>query len=266
MPHGPVALDPGPVSDDTQLTLATCEAITRSRGRVQPSAIAARFAHWWVEGRITGIGVSTLVALEGLASGRDWKVVGNRGEMAAGNGAAMRIAPLAFVLDPAREHRRVGDVARITHANEEATAAALAVAQSVRLATQGRWRGGAAHLAVVAEALPVTQVRQRLLALSRIPLDQSIPAVAARHGTSGWCVESVPLALLGATRYESRGFLKVIEALIRAGGDTDTTASMAGQIVGTAVGADLLPRMVRDIPGYDEIDRIATELANVLFR
>ena len=43
------------VTDDTQLTMATCEAIIQQR-RVEPDAIAERFVHWYRQRRISGIG------------------------------------------------------------------------------------------------------------------------------------------------------------------------------------------------------------------
>ena len=47
------------VTDDTQLTIAMCEAIV-DEGNAEPEAIAARFLHWFRRGKIIGIGSSTL--------------------------------------------------------------------------------------------------------------------------------------------------------------------------------------------------------------
>src|SRR5215475_8879071 len=87
------------ISDDTQLTLATCESIIEI-GEVSPKHIADRFVQWFRDRRITGMGASTLKALRDLDAGQHWALAGAKGERAAGNGAAMRIAPLAFCLDP----------------------------------------------------------------------------------------------------------------------------------------------------------------------
>ena len=107
------------LSDDTQLTLATCAAIRSARG-VSPAAIAAGFTASFKAGRIRGIGASTYSALNYLAAGGHWATAGRKGEMAAGNGAAMRIAPLAFLCDPASPKDRtiLRDVCRITHKGE----------------------------------------------------------------------------------------------------------------------------------------------------
>jgi ADP-ribosylglycohydrolase len=87
------------ISDDTQLTLATCESISKTQS-VDPQSISETFADWHRSARFTGLGVSTYKALSELCIGGHWALVGRSGERAAGNGAAMRIAPLAFALTP----------------------------------------------------------------------------------------------------------------------------------------------------------------------
>jgi ADP-ribosylglycohydrolase len=109
------------LSDDTQLSLATCEAISDC-GAVDPEIIAATFTTWFKDSRLSGLGASTFKALSELSHGGHWALVGRKGEMAAGNGAAMRVAPLAFCLDSEDRVRRarIRDICRITHHNEEA--------------------------------------------------------------------------------------------------------------------------------------------------
>jgi len=77
------------VSDDTQLTLATCESIIE-RGCVDPESLASHFLEWFVQGRISGMGSSTLKAMRDLSAGVHWALAGSRGEYAAGSGAATR--------------------------------------------------------------------------------------------------------------------------------------------------------------------------------
>src|SRR6185436_13089038 len=138
-------------------------------------------------------------ALRDLEAGSHWALSGARGERAAGNGAAMRIAPLALVLDPDQPAQRqtLRDVCRITHHNDEAWAGALAVTCAVRFAIRPGY-DFAALLTDVADRLPDSRVRDRLRALSA--LDGSITPRQAgeRWGRSGFVAESVPLALLAA--------------------------------------------------------------------
>jgi ADP-ribosylglycohydrolase len=127
-PFAELVRGPWSVTDDTQLTLATCEAITATR-TVDPEMIAASMLRWYQRGQVTRVGSSTLKALRDLKAGIHWALTGRQGERAAGNGAAMRIAPLAFVLDASlpESRRTIRDVCRITHRSDEAYAGALAV-------------------------------------------------------------------------------------------------------------------------------------------
>jgi ADP-ribosyl-[dinitrogen reductase] hydrolase len=166
LPREAPAFSPvGRLSDDTQMTLATCESIIK-RGAVEPANIAGSLLSWFEAGRIHGLGASTMKALRDLQAGAHWALAGAKGERAAGNGAAMRVAPLAFLLDPIVTADRVliRDVARITHHHDEAHVGALAVLVAIRLMVFGIWEPeDASLLEVVASLLPDSQVRDRLL-------------------------------------------------------------------------------------------------------
>lgn len=63
------------LTDDTQLTLATCEALTEG-GTPDPARIAASFLRWFRARRLTGVGASTLKALRDLEVGTHWGQAG----------------------------------------------------------------------------------------------------------------------------------------------------------------------------------------------
>jgi ADP-ribosylglycohydrolase len=240
------------VTDDTQLTLATCEALLESRS-VDPASIATRFTVWFRDRRVHGLGASTTKALRDLVAGAHWALAGAKGDRAAGNGAAMRVAPLAFMLDPADETARrvLRDVSRITHHNDEAYAGALAVVNAVRFAATPGFPM-IQLLEEVAAALPDSLVRDRLLKYSSFGEDVQPADIGETWGSSGFVADSIPLALFAARAIGRRNFTEVVGSAIRAGGDTDTIGSVAGQVAGTAVGLsglseDLLARL-RDLP------------------
>ena len=273
---GPFEGQPGPVrfrepenwsiSDDSQLTLATCEAITQAK-TVSPEQIADHFLQWYRARRITGVGASTLKALRDLDAGQHWALAGAKGEMTAGNGAAMRIAPLAFCLDPEddEDRRLIRDVCRITHHNEEAYVGALAILTAVRAVAFGD-AAPSDLLETVLSKLPDSRVRDRIRDLSSLH-DASITDVAAQFGSSGYVVESVPLSLYAARSIDRYPFDEILRMIIEAGGDTDTNASITGQIVGTWIGASQIPeRLIHSLPNVNNIDRIATDFAAVLVR
>ena len=242
----PIRIEPHTVlrvSDDTQLTLATCQAIVDS-GHLEPGRIATEFAVWFRQRRLRGLGASTLKALQELAAGGHWAPVGRKGEMAAGNGAATRIAPLAFLLEPCDHASRqtIRDICRITHHHDEAYCGALAVLIAISLAYSGAWEGGTGMLCEVAAHLPNSAVRDRLNQLSSDFNHASLADVGRHRGATGYVIESVPLALAAAERVGALGFAEVIEQVIMIGGDTDSIAAMAGQICGTYLGHQGLPQ------------------------
>jgi ADP-ribosyl-[dinitrogen reductase] hydrolase len=254
------------ISDDTQLTLATCEAISKNK-RVDPQGISETFAAWHRSARFTGLGASTYKALSELCIGGHWALVGRRGERAAGNGAAMRIAPLAFCLDPKDPTARtvIRDICRITHHHDEAYVGALAVVMAIREGLNGNWQGESNLLPLVIDHLPDSSVRDRLSELTRVNDSVSLKELASQLGASGYVVESVPLALYASQRLKKLGFAKLMEELILAGGDTDTIASIAGQITGAIIGQDGLPEEWKaKLPDREMILSIAQKFASIV--
>ena len=246
------------LSDDTQLTLATCESIIE-QGEMVPEALAQKFVEWHRKGKLSGLGASTLQAIKGLTHGGHWWLVGRKGEYAAGNGAAMRIAPLGF-LKQVLTRDKIRDVCRITHHNDEAYAGALAVVVAIQLLlAEGRSKGEI-WLRKIAQSLPDTNTRDRIIEMSEISDRWTIPEACNKFGNSGYVVESVPVALLGVVKSWEMGFEAAIESIISCGGDADTNASIMGQVAGSELGYSSLPdNMVAEIEkiaGYIEIQNI----------
>jgi ADP-ribosyl-[dinitrogen reductase] hydrolase len=243
------------LSDDTQLTLATCESIADA-GRIDPAHLASTFRRWFEDGRFTGLGSSTLKALRDLQAGAHWALSGARGEMAAGNGGAMRIAPLAFVSGADRVAIR--DVVRITHHSDEAYIGALAVVEAIR----GAWPTTLPDLLhSLVEQLPDSRVRDRMVCVAEVTRCAGLPAVAAL-GTSGYVVDTVPLSLAAAWHMVDGSFSDVVDELTRIGGDVDTIASIAGQVAGVRLGTAALPAALLDgLTDRDLVERIGDRFA-----
>src|SRR6185312_6344313 len=128
------------ITDDTQLTLATCESIIETKS-ISPKNISMKFLEWFNGRKLTGLGSSTLKALRDLQVGAHWGLSGRSGEYAAGNGAAMRIAPLAFFLSLSDHRTVIRDVCYITHKNEEAYIGALSVLYAIKANLSAQWSG-----------------------------------------------------------------------------------------------------------------------------
>lgn len=246
------------LSDDTQLTIATCEAILDCSG-VHPEAIAASFLRWYRRRAVTGMGSSTLKALRDLDAGAHWALSGARGEMSAGNGAAMRVAPLAFVLDPSASEDRttIRDVCRITHHNDEAYLGAVAVLTAIR----GELNDPD-FFQVVASSLPDCRVRDRLLDFSSIPPRADLQSVAEIHGSSGFVAQTVPLALLVAQRMLATELSTVMRDAAAVSEDADTICAIACQVAGAHLGLSKLPANLVSLGPVAAVRPVAERYAN----
>ena len=229
------------ITDDTQLTLATCEAL--SGKNFSPDVLSAYFVKYHKERKLTGLGASTLKAILELEMGGHWSQVGRVGEYAAGNGAAMRIAPFAFFDKISREDIR--NSCRITHRNDEAYTGALTVVLSIKAILNNEWSGDNNLFDILIPQLPDTSVRDRFIEINSAAKHASIHDIA-KLGTSGYVVNSVPFAIFAASQITKLGITKMFQAIIEAGGDTDTNASIAGQIAGSLIGLKNIPRELSD--------------------
>lgn len=183
---------------------------------------------------------------------RSWALAGARGEKAAGNGAAMRIAPLAFVLNAHEpSHRRmIRDVCWITHHSDEAYIGSLAVLAAIQWRT---WPPEPQFFENLAGLLPDSRVRDRLSEYSEISRDTPLSLVAKRFGCSGYVVETVPLAIFGAICMAVHGFEAALDEIAHTGGDVDTIGSLAGQVAGSHLGRSRLPEHLVGLASVEEI-------------
>lgn len=250
------------LSDDTQLTLATCEALAEKN--YSPQILAGYFLQYYKQNKLRGIGASTLKAIVDLQAGIHWTQSGRSGEFAAGNGVAMRIAPFAFF--PFISKEDIYDATRITHRNDEAYAGALAVYLSIKAILEKKWNGYNSLIEIAIPQLPDTNVRDRLITINNSNIANITEA--AKLGNSGYVVDSVPLAIYAASQSPNIGMIKMFEEIIQAGGDTDTNASIAGQIAGCLAGIKNIPntlaKKLQHMPDYFWMKGITDKTKNAL--
>lgn len=78
-------------------------------------------------------------------------------------------------------------------------------------------------------------------------------------------VDSVPLAIYAARSTESTPLFDVLRNAIEAGGDTDTIASMTGQIAGAWLRGSRIPRELIDLlPNATYIERFTDQFCATL--
>lgn len=248
----------GMVSDDTEHACMTAQALMASAG--EPEAFLRSLA-WrlrgWLLGLPAGVGFATLRAILKLWIG----IPPTRsGVYSAGNGAAMRSAILGVCSgdDPARLRELVRASTRLTHTDPKAELSALAVAVAAHVSSVHAARPAdvPAYLAALLplcepfapDALPEFNrlLEQVASAVTRAISTEAFAAeLGLRRGVSGYIYHTLPVAL-HAWLTHPRDFREAVLAVIRCGGDTDTTAAIVGGIVGAGVGKAGIPQAWRD--------------------
>jgi ADP-ribosylglycohydrolase len=237
----------GMVSDDTEHTCMVAQALIASGG--EPDAFGRQLARrfrWWLLGLPAGIGWATLRAILKL-----WCGFGptRSGVFSAGNGPAMRSAILGAAIDDLAPLRALVRAAtRITHSNPKAEFGALAVALAARHARRQASADGAGYLDELRSALPGGAAAEFLplmaAAVASASAGESTAAFTEargwRRGVSGYVFRTVPAAVQAWLRHP-RDFRAGVSAVIRCGGDTDTTAAIVGGVIGSAVGKAGIP-------------------------
>ncbi|UTX49632.1 ADP-ribosylglycohydrolase family protein [Chryseobacterium sp. MA9] len=243
------------ITDDTQMTLATCEVL--SEGSFTPENLINKFIEYYRSNKLTGIGASTLKAILDTEAGIHWNQAGRIGEFAAGNGGAMRIAPFAFFSEITRQD--IYEACKITHRNDEAFSGALAVFLSIKAILNSDWNGSNNLFDIIIPEIPDTNVRDRLIEINSTGNNSSISEIS-KLGNNGYVVNSVPFAIYCSTKIIDLGLEEMFKQIISSGGDTDTNASIAGQIAGTLIGTENIPYelilKLKKLPYYKWITQI----------
>lgn len=249
-------------TDDTKMAVALAGSIVNSGG-FNPKQTAKKYLEWYKSGDLRGIGNVTQQSLLNLQSGASWKNSGIKADWAAGNGTAMRVAPIGLLdmnnLEKLRQDAR--DDAVITHNNHEAINGSLAVAFAVaRLA-----KGDLDLDYLINETVDFIEPSEVLLRLeiAQKLLEQGASAEysLADIGTGGYVVETVASSFFcfmsSPGSYETAVFNAV-----RGGNDTDTTAAITGALSGTYLGFEGIPLKWRE----EVEDALAIEeLANSIY-
>jgi ADP-ribosylglycohydrolase len=260
-PRLPLPLGAGQWTDDTQMMMDVTRSILRV-GRVDGEDIAREFvADHESEGiRFSGFGVT--YSLKRLRKGIPWDRSGLDDEMSAGNGAAMRIAPVGLWdhvnLGRLREDVRVASIS--THRHPEAVAGALAVAYMVACGASERLDSekiiDQTRTYIGACAVADNLARARELLEQGVETEQALRVL----GTTGYVVHTVASATFCFLKTPGDFERSVIEAVM-GGDDADTTAAVAGAISGAYNGEAAIPqRWCEGVERGDEIRSMAHRL------
>ncbi|MBV6757758.1 ADP-ribosylglycohydrolase family protein [Rhodococcus opacus] len=255
---------PGEWTDDTSMAVAIAEVaasgvdIGRGDGL---DAVAAQFVRW-IDSNPPDVGNQTravLSARDGSATAmqeRARSITGRKG----GNGSLMRTAPVALAyLDDADACAEAAyQIGALTHDDQRAGEACRLWSRAIRHAVLfGTFDGVRGYL----KGAPA-EVGEYWGPL----LDQAERGTPADFPKNGWVVHALQTAwwaISGADDSGPHHLRLALERAVRAGNDTDTTAAIAGGLLGARWGASAVPdgwrRILHGWPGYsaDDLERLA---------
>lgn len=262
---------PGTWSDDGALLLCSVEALCGAWDleRMAEGFVAWRKrGHWAAHGKVFDIGATTAAALDLLATGCPPELAGGQGVDTNGNGSLMRILPVALRCaqeDDATVVERAMEVSSLTHGHVRSK---LACAFFCLLAKR--------LLAGCPAAEAYADVCRRFEAVMAIYPGEG-PAFARILGghlggqprdeirSGGYVIDTLAAAVWCLLR--ERDFGSTVLAAVNLGGDTDTTACVAGGLAGCLYGRAAIPaEWVEALPQSKRLAELTESFATVCTR
>ena len=246
---GAFGWSPGEWTDDTQMALAILGVL--ATGSTDTGEVEAAFRRWYASGP-ADVGNQTRAVLS--RPGTLTQVARRRYEAqpasSAGNGSLMRTGPVALAHpgDPAAVATLARELSALTHADPDCLDAcvlwSVAIYHTIHHApASDRQWDWAEPLRVALDQLNPTH-RSRWAAL----IDEATGAQPTDFPKNGWVVHAFQAALAAISSTPvpegdaaARHLQHALEHAVRAGGDTDTVAAIAGSMLGARWGATAIP-------------------------
>ena len=235
----------GRVTDDTDMSLCIARAIDAAGGW-DLRGVADRFVAWMRAGPID-VGSTVRKGIRRYML--DGTLEGPPNDGDAGNGAAMRMVPVALATlgDPVFLERCAVEQARITHHHPLSDAACAHLGELLHLAILGR---GKPRLRRASDEL-----------VARLPKFAFEPY---RGLATGYVVDTLQTVLHAF--FTTGGLEECVVTAVNRGADADTTGAIAGAIAGAYYGPEQLPtRWLRrlDPAVREEIERLSERLVEL---
>jgi len=273
----------GSITDDTQMTLFTAEALIRGKHRFLDQGLASAsgmarpsYLRWLAtQGETVGADVKTgwLVTVPGLHARRapcntclSALLAGGHGTPAnprndsKGCGGVMRIAPVGLALD--EPFRTASEFAAVTHGHPTGHLAAAYLAQLVRELSRGAdLRDAALHATRPLHAAKGSEETLRAVKGALLLATHARGTAEEVESLGGGWVAEEALAIGLFCALVARDFEHGVLLAANHGGDSDSTGSIAGNLLGLLVGEEGIPdRWLRRLELRDVITRVADDL------
>jgi ADP-ribosylglycohydrolase len=227
---------PGTWSDDGAQALCLLASLLAKDG-LDLDDFSRRLVNWadWgylaVDGQVFDIGVQTAQAMASLREGVGPATAGPNGEFANGNGALMRVLPLAL-------WHRGSDTELIELAAKQSLPTHGHARSAVACAMYCLW--ARAELSGTSDAWNDAAAILRAAALPAEEIDLVLaPSQRDKVKGSGYVVDTLWSARVAIDETDS--YADAVRRAIAFGNDTDTTAAVAGGIAGIRYGLEGIP-------------------------
>jgi ADP-ribosylglycohydrolase len=254
---------PGTWSDDGAQALCLLASLLE-RGGLDVDDLGRRLVSWFEQGylavdnEVFDVGIQTRTALAAIRAGVPAIEAGPAGERDNGNGALMRVLPLALWHrgDDAALARDAMLQSRVTHGHVRSQVCCAIFCLWARRVLEGERDGWPAAVAAARALWPRGSDERR--ELDEVLQPDEPPA---RGPGSGYVVHTLRAARWAVA--EGRDYAAVVRAAISLGDDTDTTACVAGGIAGLREGIEGIPeRWRRALRGRDLVEPLVARLVN----
>ncbi|NLE84670.1 MAG: ADP-ribosylglycohydrolase [Chloroflexi bacterium] len=213
--YGTFNMPSGSWSDDTSMTIATCDSIRINLGKVDPADIFKRFEDWYHRdfytpfGQAYDIGRTTSAAMRAREGQGDY--------WSNGNGSLMRILPLAFT---DADDALIEEVSALTHAHKISRKACVIYIRIARALINDDQYG-----------LTYPEPFHRLENIASLEREEI--------KSSGFVVDSLEAAVWCLLTTDS--YSECVLKAVNLGDDTDSIAAIAGGLAGIKYGFDTIP-------------------------
>lgn len=237
----------GLCSDDTEHAAMVAQSLLSGYQNAYDFSrqLASRLRCWFLT-LPAGLGMATLKACSKLCLGISPAKSGIR---SAGNGAAMRAPVIGwfFADNPVTMREIVRAATIIIHTDPRAEEGAWVIAMAARQAREQQPQAPIDNF--FADIMPSLNGQQLVsqLQLAQQKLQQQaelsdylLTLQLEKKGITGYINNTVPTVIYAWLRYYGN-YEQTISALIHAGGDTDTTAAIAGALAGIQLGEAGIP-------------------------
>lgn len=274
--HGTHDMPRGTWSDDTSLCLAFMSSYAMEHGQISMFRIMREYSDYYANGKYTPHGRSFSVgrtckrAIEKFMQGTPCISCGCGQENDCGNGALMRLAPLVPILkyvctDDDLRYSFIGEFTALTHNHKRCIACSLVYCFAALELIGCQDKKRAAVLGVHKAKLLMESkggYEKELNELNRIfsGID-SLPE--DKIGSTGYVIDTLEAALWCLLNTDS--YKDCVLLAVNLGGDTDTTAAVAGSLAGIVYGADSIEKDWTDsLVRKDLILKITDDFKNAL--